>query len=165
MTTMTELAPLRTLIAAACRVLAGRGLADGILGHISLRIDEHLLLVRCRGPRERGLGYTTGEDIRLVDLDGQAGASGELDNGYSVPNELPLHTEVLRVRSDINVVVHAHPPDVVAADLAGIAIRPIVGAFDIPRHPTGRRRSPRLSAQCSGPHPGAGRRNGRRDDR
>jgi ribulose-5-phosphate 4-epimerase/fuculose-1-phosphate aldolase len=133
MTTMTELAPLRTLIAAACRVLAGRGLADGILGHISLRIDEHLLLVRCRGPRERGLGYTTAEDIRLVDLDGQAGASGELDNGYSVPNELPLHTEVLRARSDINVVVHAHPPDVVAADLAGIAIRPIVGAFDIPR--------------------------------
>src|SRR4051794_41033799 len=129
MTTMTELAPLRTLIAAACRVLAGRGLSDGILGHISLRIDEHLLLVRCRGPRERGLGYTTAEDIRLVDLDGQAGASGELDNGYSVPNDLPLHTEVLRARSDINV---AHPPDVVATDLAGIAIRPIVGAFDIP---------------------------------
>ena len=29
-------------------------------------------------------------------------------------------------------VVHAHPPDLVVADLAGIAIRPIVGAFDIP---------------------------------
>ncbi|MFC7655292.1 class II aldolase/adducin family protein [Pseudonocardia benzenivorans] len=29
-------------------------------------------------------------------------------------------------------MIHAHPPAVVAADLAGIAIRPIIGAFDIP---------------------------------
>ncbi|EHY91127.1 class II aldolase/adducin family protein [Saccharomonospora azurea] len=126
-----ELAPLRTLIAGACRVLAGRGLADGILGHISLRVDERRLLVRCRGPRERGLGYTLADDIRLVDLDGEPGAPGELD-GYSPPNELPLHTEVLRRRPDVASVVHAHPPEVVAADLAGIEIRPIVGAFDIP---------------------------------
>ncbi|HCS56170.1 MAG TPA: aldolase, partial [Gordonia polyisoprenivorans] len=28
--------------------------------------------------------------------------------------------------------VHAHPPSVVAADLADIEIRPIVGAYDIP---------------------------------
>lgn len=126
-----ELGPQRELIAQACRVLAGRGLADGILGHISLRIDEHRLLVRCRGPQERGLGYTTPDDIRLVDLDGGPGAPGELD-GYAPPNELPLHTEVLRRRPDVAAVLHAHPSEVVAADLAGIAIRPIVGAFDIP---------------------------------
>jgi 3,4-dihydroxyphthalate decarboxylase len=128
----SELAPLRTLIAEACRVLAARGLADGILGHISLRIDDRRLLVRCRGPQERGLAFTTDADIRLVDLDGEEGAPGELDGGYSPPNELPLHTEVLRTRADVAAVVHAHPPDVVAADLAGIAVRPIVGAFDIP---------------------------------
>jgi 3,4-dihydroxyphthalate decarboxylase len=127
-----ELAPLRELVAAGCRVLAGRGLADGILGHISLRVDERRLLVRCRGPHERGLAFTTAADVRLVDLDGRAGAPDELDGGYAPPNELPLHTEVLRSRSDVAAVVHAHPPDVVAADLAGIAIRPIVGAFDIP---------------------------------
>ncbi len=121
----------RVLIADACRVLAGRGLADGILGHISLRIDEEHLLVRCRGPRERGLADTTADDIRLVRFDGSAGAPGELD-GWTVPHELPLHTAVLRARPDIAAVVHAHPPRTVAADLAGIAIRPIVGAFDIP---------------------------------
>jgi 3,4-dihydroxyphthalate decarboxylase len=32
----------------------------------------------------------------------------------------------------VQAVVHAHPPAVVAADLAGVAIRPILGAFDIP---------------------------------
>lgn len=127
-----ELAPLRTHLAQACRVLAARGLADGILGHISLRIDARRLLVRCRGPEERGLAFTTDADVRLVDLDGEAGAAGELDGGYAPPNELPLHTEVLRTRPDVEAVVHAHPPSVVAADLAGLAIRPIVGAFDIP---------------------------------
>lgn len=121
----------RTLIAEACRVLAARGLADGILGHISLRVDDDRILVRCRGPRERGLGRTTPEDIRLVTLDGEAAAERELD-GYAVPNELPLHTAVLRTRPEVGAVVHAHPPRVVAADLAGIVIRPIVGAYDIP---------------------------------
>ncbi|ADX75308.1 3,4-dihydroxyphthalate decarboxylase (plasmid) [Pseudarthrobacter phenanthrenivorans Sphe3] len=116
----------------ACRVLAHRGLADGILGHISLRIGENSLLVRCRGPQERGLAFTEASDIRLVDLDGNPAAEGELEGGYAVPNELPLHTELLRQRSDINAVVHAHPPRVVAADLAGLGVRPIVGAFDIP---------------------------------
>jgi 3,4-dihydroxyphthalate decarboxylase len=127
-----ELAPLRQEVAQACRVLADRGLADGILGHVSLRIDEGRLLVRCRGPRERGLAWTEATDIHLVDLDGAAAGPGELQGGWSVPNELPLHTELLRTRPEVIAVVHAHPPSVVAADLAGIAIRPVVGAFDIP---------------------------------
>jgi ribulose-5-phosphate 4-epimerase/fuculose-1-phosphate aldolase len=128
----TDLEQLRAEIATACRVLAARGLADGILGHISLRVDETTLLVRCRGSQERGLAFTTPDDIRLVDLDGAAAGPGELDSGYSTPNELPLHTEVLRARPEVSSVVHAHPPAVVAADLAGLAVRPIVGAFDIP---------------------------------
>ncbi|WP_028920950.1 class II aldolase/adducin family protein [Pseudonocardia acaciae] len=126
-----ELAARRAELAAACRVLAARDLAPGFLGHVSLRVDEHRLLVRCRGAEERGLAYTVPEDIRLVDLDGNPGAAGELD-GYAAPNELPLHTEVLRRRPDVDAVVHAHPAAVVAADLAGLGIRPIVGAYDIP---------------------------------
>ena len=128
---MDDLAPLRQEIAVACRVLAARGLADGFLGHISLRVDERRLLIRCRGPEERGLAWTTERDIRLVTLDGEPGAAGELD-GWDPPNELPLHTEVLRACPGARAVVHAHPQAVVAADLAGARIRPIVGAFDIP---------------------------------
>ena len=128
----TALADSRGLVADACRVLAARGLADGFLGHISLRVDPERVLIRCRGPRERGLAWTTPDDIRLVDLDGAAGGPGELDDGWSPPNELPLHTEILRSRTDDVAVVHAHPAAVVAADLAGLAIRPIVGSFDIP---------------------------------
>lgn len=126
------LTSLRTELAQACRVMAARRLAPGFLGHISLRVDDDRVLVRCRGPRERGLAWTEAEDIRLVDMDGEAGAVGELDGGYAPPNELPLHTEVLRAQPAVRAVVHAHPPAVVAADLAGIEIRPIVGAYDIP---------------------------------
>jgi len=39
---------------------------------------------------------------------------------------------VLRTRPQVNAVVHAHPRAVVAADLAGLSIRPIVGAYDMP---------------------------------
>jgi 3,4-dihydroxyphthalate decarboxylase len=107
-----ELADQRAEVAQACRVLAGRGLADGILGHISQRVDLNRLLVRCRGPAERGLAFTDPADIHLVDLDGQAAGRGELEGGWAVPNELPLHTEILRARPDVVAVVHAHPPAV-----------------------------------------------------
>ncbi|MDP9392534.1 MAG: class II aldolase/adducin family protein [Actinomycetota bacterium] len=131
MSAAPDLDRLRSVVAAACRVLAARGLAEGYLGHISVRIDQQRLLVRCRGPEERGLAWTGADDIRLVTLDGEPGADGELGD-WTVPNELSLHAEVLRSRPDVAAVVHAHPPAVVAADLAGLRIRPIVGAFDIP---------------------------------
>lgn len=127
-----ELDELRTLIAKGCRVLAARHLAPGILGHISFRIDSSRMLIRCRGPQERGLAHTTAEDIKLVDMTGGPGAAGELDGGYTVPYELPLHSRVLAHRPDVMSVVHAHPHNVVAADLAGLPILPIVGAYDIP---------------------------------
>lgn len=125
---MSDLDARRREIAAACRVMAARGLADGVLGHISVRIDDDHLLVRCRGPRERGLAFTEPADVHLVDLDGH----GDLPEGYWVPAELPLHTEVLRARPDVACVAHAHPFAVVAADLAGFRIDPVVGAYDIP---------------------------------
>ncbi len=127
-----DLARGRRQVALACRMIAARDLAPGFLGHVSLRMDGERLLVRCRGPRERGLAWTEDADVRLVDLDGHPGAPGELDGGYSPPNELPLHTEVLRTRPEVAAVLHAHPPAVVAADLAGLPIRPVVGAYDIP---------------------------------
>ncbi|MFG1941486.1 class II aldolase/adducin family protein [Nonomuraea sp. NPDC048826] len=124
---MLELGPPRREIAEGCRVLAARRLAPGILGHISVRADASRLLIRCRGPKERGLAYTTDEDVRLVGPDG--GGSGD---GYTPPFELPLHTRILERRPDVMCVVHAHPRDVVVADLAGLPILPVVGAYDIP---------------------------------
>ncbi|MEQ3549824.1 class II aldolase/adducin family protein [Pseudonocardia nematodicida] len=119
---------LRREIALGCRVLAARGLADGFLGHISVRLDAARMLIRCRGPRERGLAHTEPADVRVVAVDG----SGDPGGGYAPPAELPLHTEILAARPDVRCVVHAHPFAVVAADLAGHPVRPLLGAYDIP---------------------------------
>ena len=120
----------RLLVANACRVLGARGLAEDVLGHISLRTGPDRILVRCRGPREEGLFLTQPADVREVDLDGRP-AGDELD-GWSVPNELPIHAEVLRARPDVDAVVHCHPPSVLLAGLEGVPLRPVFGAYHIP---------------------------------
>jgi len=127
-TSRADLASERRTVALGCRVLAHRGLAEDVLGHVSVRVGEDRMLVRCRGPRERGLLFTTDDDIRLVDFDGR----GELDGDYAVPNELPIHAELLRTRPDVNAVVHAHPPSVLVAALAELSLRPVFGAYNIP---------------------------------
>ncbi|MGB7870063.1 MAG: class II aldolase/adducin family protein, partial [Mycobacterium sp.] len=45
----------RALVAQACRVAAARGLVDGILGHLSLRVDDERLLLRCRSDTDSGV--------------------------------------------------------------------------------------------------------------
>ena len=121
----------RVAVARACRVMAHRGLVEDVLGHISLRIAPDRALLRCRGPRERGLRFTAPDDIRVVDLDGHIVDRGD-DEGYAVPSEAPIHLETLRRRPDVTAVVHAHPPAVVAAGLADLPLRPIFGSYDIP---------------------------------
>lgn len=107
--------------------MAHRGLSEDILGHISVRLDETRALVRCRGPHEQGLLFTTPDDVRTVDL-----VDGSVDHAdYAAPAELPIHTETLAARADINSVLHAHPPWVIAADLAGQPLVPLVGAYNI----------------------------------
>lgn len=128
---MEGLEKQRSLVAEACRVAASRQLVDGILGHISLRIDDERLLIRCRSDDDNGVAFTRPTDIRLVRFDGTAGAVGELDD-YRVPNEFPIHAETLLAAQGHRAVAHLHPPTVVAADLAGVTIEPIYGAFDIP---------------------------------
>ena len=89
-----ELSALRVQVAEACRVAASRALVDGILGHISLRVDDDHLLIRCRSDSDTGVAFTRPDDVRLICFDGTPGAAGELD-GYRVPNELPIHVETL----------------------------------------------------------------------
>jgi ribulose-5-phosphate 4-epimerase/fuculose-1-phosphate aldolase len=114
-------------VATACQVMAERGLVEHVLGHISARVEPDHLLVRCRGPEEAGLAYTTSDDVRSVWLDGRA----EL-GAWTAPNELPIHTELMRRRPDVTAVVHAHPPAVVAASLLDQPLLPVHGAYDIP---------------------------------
>jgi 3,4-dihydroxyphthalate decarboxylase len=118
---------LREEVATACRILARRGLVEGVLGHVSARTRDGMLL-RSRGPEEAGVRWTEPEDVVLCDLDGQVLEPTD----HRPPGEHPIHGEVYRARPDVQAVVHAHPPAVLACDLAGVALRPIFGAYNIP---------------------------------
>jgi 3,4-dihydroxyphthalate decarboxylase len=125
----SQFGELRESVAQACRVLAMEGVVNGVLGHVSVRVGDDRMLIRARGPAERGVLFTRPEDIRLTDFDGNG------DNpaaGYSMPNELPIHGETLRQRPEVGAVVHAHPPAVLACGIAGLTLRPIFGAYNIP---------------------------------
>lgn len=120
---------LRDTIATACRILAFRGLLDGVLGHVSARVGPEELVLRTRGVDDRGLALSRVWDVTRVHFDGSV-----LDTGSPnrPPNELPLHVELMRARPDIGAVVHAHPQSAVLCSLAGVPLRPVFGAFNIP---------------------------------
>lgn len=116
-------------LARACRILASEGLMENILGHVSARIGDNEMLLRCRGPEERGLRFTTPADIRRVPILTKGFDPGD---GYSLPNEAPIHSETYLAREDICAVVHAHPPAVVISSIAGFELRPVFGSYNLP---------------------------------
>lgn len=120
---------LEAKVATACRVLANEGLVGGTLGHVSARIGPDRLLIRCRGPQERGLRFTTVDDVWTIGVDG---TPIDLPSGYQPPKEASIHTEILRTRPEVAAVVHAHPLPALLAGLAGLELRPVFGAYNIP---------------------------------
>ena len=127
---MTDaVATARHRVAVACRILAHAGLVEDVLGHVSVRLDDDTVLVRARGPQECGVLFTVPDDVVACSL--RTGALlAETDR--RLPNELPIHLACYRDDATLGAVVHAHPPAVVAADLAGVPLVPLVGAYNIP---------------------------------
>jgi ribulose-5-phosphate 4-epimerase/fuculose-1-phosphate aldolase len=99
------------------------------LGHVSARIpgtDE--MFVRCRGPRDTGLPFVSDEDIRRGPITTAPGA--DMGDGYVAVSEVPIHGESMRMRPDINCVIHAHPPGALMIGLSDVELLPVLGAYD-----------------------------------
>jgi L-fuculose-phosphate aldolase len=100
---MTRPDALLTDLARGCRILEMEGHGDFSLGHLSLRdpAGRGFWLKRNR----YGLGeIQAAADFVLVDMDGhQLGGEGGLHS------EWPIHSEVFRLRPDVQVVAHTHP--------------------------------------------------------
>ncbi len=121
-------AELRGTVALACRILAAAGLVKEITGHVSARIpDTAEMMIRCRGEDEYGLRFTSEVQIRRLDFSGLGPGLGER---HVAPLELPIHGETYRTHAGVGAVVHAHPPAALLCGLAGVALRPVFGAFD-----------------------------------
>lgn len=105
---MTDLEALMNDVALASRMLYEMGLADSSTierGHVSLRLpdDPGRFIVKALGP---ALSQTYADHMVVVDMDGcKAGGPRELN----LPNEVKMHSCLLRERPEVNSVVHVHP--------------------------------------------------------
>lgn len=124
-----NLQEMRKKVAQSCRILAMEGLVEGILGHVSVRVNEKEMLIRCRGDQETGVRYTTADAIRVVDYDGKG---DDLLGRYEVPKELPIHGEIYKIRPEVGCVIHAHPPSALICGISELEFKPIFGAFNMP---------------------------------
>ncbi len=98
-------------MAACCRRLAQTGLIAGRDGNISARAGVDRILVTPTGVLKYRLAA-----LDMVEVDW----SGRRRRGRRNPtSELDLHLRILRRRSDVGAVVHAHPPAATAFALAG----------------------------------------------
>jgi ribulose-5-phosphate 4-epimerase/fuculose-1-phosphate aldolase len=123
-----ELEALRRRVALSCRILAMTGLMRETTGHVSTRIPgTNEMFIRGRGREERGLLFTSEQEVLRLDFDGN-GMQRDLRVG--APQELPIHGEIYKARPDVGCVVHVHPPAILRCTIAGVRLRPIFGGYD-----------------------------------
>lgn len=111
-------------LVAANRILAAEGVLDGF-GHVSARHDKdpgRFLLARSMAPALVAAG-----DVMEFNLD-----SNPIDaRGRTAYLERFIHSEIYRVHSEVQAVVHSHSPAVIPFGVVGVALRPIfhLGGF------------------------------------
>jgi len=99
------------------RILANENVLDG-LGHISVRHDRNpnrFLLARDVAP-----ALVTAGDLIEYDLDGNP--VGDKRQGYQ---ERYIHAAIYKARPDVQSIVHAHTPSVLAFANSSIPLRPV----------------------------------------
>jgi len=109
---------IRQQVALASNVLGLEDLGDFVLGHVSLRDpDGRGVWMKASG---WGFEEITPDRVVLVGWDGTV-VSGDGRRHL----EYPIHTEVMRVRPDVQSVVHVHAPHAVAFAALAQPLRPI----------------------------------------
>ncbi|MBZ0263461.1 class II aldolase/adducin family protein [bacterium] len=104
------------LIAAGKR-LDERQLISGTEGNLSVRLPNNRILITGSG---KWKGRLSQRDFVLLSADGEV-----LKGDVSPSSETALHISAYELRKDIQAVIHAHPPHVIAATLAGISLEAV----------------------------------------
>jgi ribulose-5-phosphate 4-epimerase/fuculose-1-phosphate aldolase len=102
----------------ANRVMARRGAVDAY-GHVSVRHPSnpnHFLISRSLSPE-----LVKREDIMEFTVDGKVVG----DDRRHAYRELVIHSEMYRLRPNVNAVVHGHPKEVLPFTVSEIRLRPV----------------------------------------
>lgn len=90
---------------------------DGASGNISARLGADRILTT---PSGLAKGFMSPEELIIVNMQGERVDAVTSANKHLRPtSELTMHLECYRQRSDVQGVVHAHPPTAVAMTIAG----------------------------------------------
>ncbi|MEE2760590.1 MAG: class II aldolase/adducin family protein [Pseudomonadota bacterium] len=136
LTQSTEETRLRKVIAVATRMLNHQGIL-GCSGHILARLPGSKTEIVIQ-TFDQSRAEVSPEDLVIVDLDGHSLLGRQ---GVRPPDEVAIHTEILRVRDDVNAVFHFHPPTAVLFTMVeGAELKPVDAhafrwASGIPVHP------------------------------
>ncbi len=127
--TETEIGELREQLVDCCRILAMTGCVREITGNVSARIPgTNEMWLRCRRrPIDPGVEFTVLEDIRRLALDGKG---WDVVDGYELPGEFAIHSEIYKARPEVMAVVHGHPHASLMCGITGLPFEPVVGAYD-----------------------------------
>jgi len=116
---MTSESQLRADIVEVGRRMYARGYTASNDGNISVRLDAERLLMT---PKSVCKGFMTPEMMCVTDLAGR-----KLQGDRDPSSEALMHLEVYRQRTDVQAVVHAHPPIATGFAVAGIPLdRPVL---------------------------------------
>ena len=101
------------------RQLHDNGFVAATDGNLSVRLDDHRLLVT---PTCMSKGAMRPADLVIVDMDGN-----RLSGKRRVSTEIGMHLLIYRLRPDVRGVVHAHPPTATGFAASGFDLnRPLV---------------------------------------
>ena len=96
------------------RMLHERGFVAAMDGNLSVRLDDKRILVT---PTCVSKGAMRARDMVIVDLQGRRVAGRR-----NVTSEIGMHLLIYRTRTDIQAIVHAHPPTATGFAAAGMAL-------------------------------------------
>ena len=121
---MSELDDVKHEVVIANRMLYETGLADGLTierGHVSMRLpgQPDRFVIKGLGPALSLLGP---DDLLVCDLEG---FKTEGPKELNVPNEVKMHSCILRERPDVASVVHVHPRFAVLMSVLQVDLGPM----------------------------------------
>ena len=105
----------RQSIIDACLRMNQLGINQGTSGNISLRHNEGMLITPTSVP------YETMRPEQIVFM----GLDGSFDSSQRPSSEWRFHLDILKARSEVNAVVHAHPTYATTLAIMGLEIPPI----------------------------------------
>jgi L-ribulose-5-phosphate 4-epimerase len=110
---------LREKLADAGRILEIEGQGDYCMGHVTLRTPENpdRILMKAGG---MGLEEMTPDNIVTINIEGE-----KVAGTHQRHNEVFIHSEIMRIRPEIQSVVHTHAPHSVIFSSLGKPLQPV----------------------------------------